>query len=145
MAWAVATSNFWAAALSLTLPRTLASLGPTGVFGLYAGLGLVALALVFLFVPETAGRSLEELDRVFAVSDREHARYQVGTVLPWWVRRWVLGRKGEVCPSLYDDDDDDDGDDGDVAVYDDENGSSSPRSYEEGGKDDEFETIVVEQ
>ncbi|KAI9898854.1 hypothetical protein N3K66_005315 [Trichothecium roseum] len=86
MAWAVATSNFWAAALSLTLPRTLASLGPTGVFGLYAGLGLVALALVFLFVPETAGRSLEELDRVFAVSDREHARYQA-SVPPFPTRK----------------------------------------------------------
>jgi hypothetical protein len=27
--------------------------------------------------------------------------YQVGTVLPWWFRRWVLFKKGGICPDLY--------------------------------------------
>ena len=27
--------------------------------------------------------------------------YQLGTVLPWWVKRYVLRRKGAKCPELY--------------------------------------------
>ncbi|KAK5275475.1 hypothetical protein LTR16_012440, partial [Cryomyces antarcticus] len=46
-------------------------------------------------------RTLEELDYVFAVSTRRHARYQLGTALPWWFKRWVLFRKGATCPDLY--------------------------------------------
>ena len=103
MSWAVATNNFWAAILSLTLPRMLSDMGATGVFGFYAGLNLVALGLIFLFVPETKQKSLEELDYVFGVPDRTHASYQLFTVLPWWIRRWVLQRKGEKCPDLYKD------------------------------------------
>lgn len=103
MSWAVATNNFWASILSLTLPRMLSDMGATGVFCFYAGLNLVALVLIFLFVPETKQKSLEELDYVFGVPDRTHASYQLFQVLPWWTRRWVLQRKGEKCPELYKD------------------------------------------
>ncbi|KAG6011854.1 hypothetical protein E4U43_008075 [Claviceps pusilla] len=101
MSWAVATNNFWASVLSLTFPRMLIAMTPTGAFGFYAGLNLVALVLIFLFVPETKQKTLEELDYVFAVPDRTHARYQLGIVLPWWCRRWLLGRRGEKCPPLH--------------------------------------------
>ncbi|KAG6011655.1 hypothetical protein E4U54_007970 [Claviceps lovelessii] len=101
MSWAVATNNFWASVLSLTFPRMLIAMTPTGAFGFYAGLNLVALVLIFLFVPETKQKTLEELDYVFAVPDRTHARYQLGTVLPWWCRRWLLGRRCEKCPPLH--------------------------------------------
>ncbi|KAM0427386.1 hypothetical protein ACHAQK_012101 [Fusarium lateritium] len=100
MSWAVATNNFWASVLSLTFPRMLTAMTPTGAFGFYAGLNIVALLLIFLFVPETKQKTLEELDYVFAVPDRTHAKYQVGTVLPWWTKRRVLFRKGEACPEL---------------------------------------------
>lgn len=53
MAWAVATNNFWAAALSLTFPRMLQAFGPPGSFGFYAALNVVALVAIFLFLPET--------------------------------------------------------------------------------------------
>ncbi|KAK2010015.1 hypothetical protein LZ32DRAFT_536788 [Colletotrichum eremochloae] len=101
MSWAVATNNFWASVLSLTLPRMLIAMTATGVFSFYAGLNLVALALIFLFVPETKQKSLEELDYVFGVPNRKHASYQLGTVLPWWTKRYVLQRKGGPCPELY--------------------------------------------
>lgn len=104
MSWAVATNNFWGSILSLTFPRMLHAMSATGAFCFYAGLNLVALALIFLFMPETKQKTLEELDYVFAVSDRTHARYQLGTVLPWWIRRWIFQKKGEVCPELYHDD-----------------------------------------
>ncbi|EPE02860.1 sugar transporter [Ophiostoma piceae UAMH 11346] len=103
MSWAVATNNFWAAVLSLTLPRMLAAMKPTGVFGFYSGLNLVAMLMIFLCVPETKQKSLEELDYIFAVPNRVFAKYQVGTVLPWWINRYVFRHKGIKCPELYHD------------------------------------------
>lgn len=101
MSWAVATNNFWATVVSLTFPRQLKAFGVQGAFGFYAAMNLVACTLIFLFLPETKQRSLEELDYVFGVPTRTHAAYQLKKVLPWWIRRWILQRKGEVCPELY--------------------------------------------
>jgi hypothetical protein len=52
-------------------------------------------------MPETKQRSLEELDYVFGVPTRTHAKYQLTQVLPWWIRTYILRRKNLVCPSLY--------------------------------------------
>ncbi|KAK8018783.1 hypothetical protein PG991_007973 [Apiospora marii] len=90
MALAVATTNFWAAVLSLTFPRLETALGTQGAFVLYAFFNIVAFVLVFLFVPETRQRGLDELDEVFSVRTRVFAQYQVGEYLPWWVRYYVL-------------------------------------------------------
>lgn len=103
MSWAVATNNFWAAVLSLTFPRMLQVLGPTGSFGFYAGLNVIALVMIFLFLPETKEKSLEELDHVFAVSTRRHASHQMGEVLPWWIKRYTGFGNGQPCPELYHD------------------------------------------
>ncbi|KAH0493592.1 hypothetical protein TgHK011_000253 [Trichoderma gracile] len=103
MSWAVATNNFWASVLSLTFPRMLTAMTATGAFSFYAGLNLIALALIFLFVPETKQKTLEELDYVFGVSDRRHARYQLTEVLPWWFKRYVFFQKTGPCPQLYHD------------------------------------------
>ncbi|KKY20426.1 putative sugar transporter [Diplodia seriata] len=101
MSWAVATNNFWASVLSITFPRLLGAFKPQGAFGFYAALNIVALVLIFLFLPETKQRTLEELDYVFAVPTRTHARYQLFEVLPWWTKRYLLGRKGLPAPELY--------------------------------------------
>lgn len=101
MSWAVATNNFWATVVSLTFPRQLNAFGVQGAFGFYAAMNVVALIMIFLFMPETQQRSLEELDYVFGVPTRTHAKYQLTKVLPWWFRRWILQRKGTVCPELY--------------------------------------------
>ncbi|KAK4499475.1 hypothetical protein PRZ48_009990 [Zasmidium cellare] len=101
MSFAVATNNFWAAVLSLTFPRMLRALGATGSFGFYAAMNVVALSLIFLFLPETKERSLEELDYVFAVPTTRHASYQLFEVLPWWFRRFVLSQRAGRCPELY--------------------------------------------
>lgn len=58
MAWAVATCLFWAAVLSITFPRMLSAMTPTGAFGFYAGLNILALIMIFLFLPETKQRTL---------------------------------------------------------------------------------------
>jgi sugar porter (SP) family MFS transporter len=101
MSWAVATNNFWATVVSITFPRQLRAFGIQGAFGFYAGLNIIAFLLIFLFLPETKQRTLEELDYVFAVPTRTHAKYQLTKALPWWFRRWVLMRKGAECPELY--------------------------------------------
>ncbi|KAF2246030.1 MFS transporter [Trematosphaeria pertusa] len=101
MSWAVATNNFWAAVLSLTLPRMLKVMRPQGVFGFYAGLNVVALVMIFLWMPETKQRTLEELDYIFAVPTRTHMNYQVKQNLPWWFKTYVLRRKGLKKPQLY--------------------------------------------
>lgn len=61
MAWAVATCLFWAAVLSITFPRMLSAMTPTGAFGFYAGLNIIALVMIFLFLPETKQRTLVSL------------------------------------------------------------------------------------
>ena len=101
MSWAVATNNFWASVLSLTWPRMLRAMKPQGAFGFYAGLNILALIMIFLWLPETRQRSLEELDYVFAVPTRTHMRYQLFKVLPYWVRTQILRRKGLTPPQLY--------------------------------------------
>ena len=103
MSWAVATNHFWAATLSLTFPRMLQAFGPPGAFGFYAGLNIIALILIFIFLPESSMRTLEELDYVFSVPTRQHAKYQLCEMLPWWIRRWVFLQRDAVCPELYQD------------------------------------------
>ncbi|KAF1847929.1 D-xylose-proton symporter [Cucurbitaria berberidis CBS 394.84] len=101
MSWAVATNNFWASVLSLTLPRMLKAMKPQGVFGFYAGLNILALIMIFLWLPETKQRTLEELDYIFAVPTRTHMNYQAKQNLPWWFKTYILRRKGLQKPLLY--------------------------------------------
>ncbi|KAJ5467644.1 Major facilitator superfamily domaingeneral substrate transporter [Penicillium sp. IBT 31633x] len=100
MSWAVATCLGWAAVLSITFPKMLSTMTPTGAFGFYAGLNVTALVMIFLWVPETKQRTLEELDYIFAVPTRVHMRYQVTKALPYWIKRYILRRNVELEP-LY--------------------------------------------
>ena len=52
-------SNF---IVALTFPVLLAALGGAGAFWLFAAIGVVAWLFVFFMVPETKGRSLEEIE-----------------------------------------------------------------------------------
>ena len=47
-----------------------------------------------MFVPETKGLTLEQLDRVFNVSTRKHAGYGLRQV-PFFFKRYILGRTVE--------------------------------------------------
>ncbi|KAI1619771.1 MFS transporter [Exophiala viscosa] len=117
MSFAVATANFWAAVLSLTFPGFVTALGSQGAFVLYAVLNILALVLVFLFVPETKQKTLDELDGVFSVSTRTFVKYQTTEYLPWFAKRYILRQKeaelkppafGEEYERLVGQDDDDD-------------------------------------
>ncbi|KAF2113565.1 hypothetical protein BDV96DRAFT_114241 [Lophiotrema nucula] len=106
MSWAVATNNFWASVLSLTLPTMLRDFKPQGMFGFYAGLNLVAFFMIWLWLLETKQRTLEELDYVFGVPTRTHMKYQTGPNLKWWFNTYIMRRKGLVKPQLSHFDDD---------------------------------------
>lgn len=101
MAWAVATCLFWAAVLSISFPAIQQVMTTPGAFGFYAGLNILAFVLIFLWLPETKQRTLEELDYVFAVPTTRHMSYQCGTWAPWFVKRYVLWRKDAYLEPLY--------------------------------------------
>jgi hypothetical protein len=71
------------------------------VFCFYAGTNLIALVMIFLWVPETKQRTLEELDYIFAVPTRTHMHYQINKALPYFIQRWVFFNKNAVLEPLY--------------------------------------------
>lgn len=101
MGWAVATCLFWAAVLSLTWPRMKIAMTPTGAFGFYAGLNVIATVMIFFLLPETKQLTLEELDYVFGVPMSKHASYQGSTWLPWFIKRYIFRRKDAQLKPLY--------------------------------------------
>ncbi|ORX33819.1 hexose transport-related protein [Kockovaella imperatae] len=101
MSFAVQQNNFWSSVLGLTFPSLLRALQPWGAFYFYAGTNILGLILIFFFMPETAQRTLEELDFVFAVPVGVFAKYQLSTWLPWWIKRYVLFRRDAKLEPLY--------------------------------------------
>ncbi|KAF4508088.1 hypothetical protein G6O67_004515 [Ophiocordyceps sinensis] len=101
MGFAVATCLFWAAVLGTSFPFLLKQLHTVGAFGLYAGFNLVAFVMIFLWVPETMQRTLEELDYVFAVPVRKFAAYQITETIPWFFKRHILMQRNAVRRPLY--------------------------------------------
>lgn len=122
MSWATATTWCFNFILSFTWPMLLRAFKPQGAFGWYAAWCVIGWFLVLLFVPETKGSpalllhipsvepqmlilslielTLEELDRVFSVSTRHHATYQIRNAI-WHFRTWILRQKLEPLPKLY--------------------------------------------
>ncbi|KAJ6596521.1 hypothetical protein B0H10DRAFT_2232447 [Mycena sp. CBHHK59/15] len=110
MSFTTATTWFFNFVLSITLPSLLAALKPRGAFGFYSAWCWCVLSpflsshtltppfcpgilwlLILLFVRETKGRTLEELDQVFALPMRVHAAWGLRQV-PYGFRKFVCGR-----------------------------------------------------
>ncbi|KAJ3534007.1 hypothetical protein NM208_g7722 [Fusarium decemcellulare] len=100
-AFTICVNNAVGSALTLTFPSLLDRLGPTGAFGFYAGLNVVAFVVIFFLIPETKQRTLEELDYIFGVPTRRHAAYQVRHWLPWFVNRYIFFQKSAKLEPLY--------------------------------------------
>jgi len=104
-AWPISINLFFAGLLSMLYPAIRDDengLGDGGSLGFFAGLNILAFILVFFLMEETKGRSLEDLDLVFAVSKRRFMSFQVQEYLPWFIRRYILN-KDESPPELYHD------------------------------------------
>ncbi|PWN47406.1 sugar transporter [Violaceomyces palustris] len=108
MAWAVATCFFWASVLSITFPRMLKALTPTGAFAFYAGLNVIAFILILLFVPETKQLTLEELDQVFSVPTGKLSGHVISKEVPYFFKRYVAFQKDATLEPLIHKDNDDD-------------------------------------
>ncbi|KAF1919234.1 sugar transporter-like protein [Ampelomyces quisqualis] len=101
MAWAVCINNTFAGILGLTFPRMTTVMTPTGAFGFYAGLNLIAWGMIFCFVRETKQLTLEELDQVFSVPTSVYLKYETKVWLPYFLKRHIL-RKQIPKPALLD-------------------------------------------
>ncbi|KAF1828804.1 hypothetical protein BDW02DRAFT_614210 [Decorospora gaudefroyi] len=89
MAVSVAVNLLGASILVFIFPYAMDSIGMTGAFSIFAGLNLVAFVLVYLFVPETRMRTLEELQYTFDLPTRWHVVYRMSHVREhirdnWW-------------------------------------------------------------
>jgi len=93
MAWVVCINNTFAGILSLTFPRMSSVMTPTGAFGFYAGLNIMAWVMIFCFVRETKQLTLEELDQVFSVPTKTYLRYETTVWLPYFFKRHILRQK----------------------------------------------------
>jgi sugar porter (SP) family MFS transporter len=67
-AMAVAVSSLWIACfiLTYTFPILNKSLGPAGTFWLYAGICMAGFVFILAKLPETKGKSLEQIERELA-------------------------------------------------------------------------------
>ena len=95
MALATATTWFFNFILGVTWPSMKKAFTPQGAFSWYAG--WCGWWLVFMFVPETKGKTLEQLDQEFSVPTKFHAKYglrQIG----YFGKRHVL--KQDVQPEI---------------------------------------------
>jgi hypothetical protein len=100
MSLATATTWLFNAVLSITWPSLQRAFKTQGAFGWYAGWNIVGWFLVLLFMPETKGKTLEELDQVFSVPTRVHAAYGLRQI-SYFLKRYVLRRKVE-AENLFD-------------------------------------------
>ena len=100
MSFATATCWFFNFVISITFPRLLGAFKPQGAFGWYAAWNIIGFVLVLLFLPETKGLSLEELDQVCSVPTRKHASYQL-KALPNNIKKYIFGMDVEELPPLY--------------------------------------------
>ena len=89
MSFATATTWFWNFVLSITWPSLELAFKPQGAFGWYAAWCIILWVLILLFVRETKGKTLEELDQVFAVPARVHAAYGLRQI-PYGFKKFLL-------------------------------------------------------
>ncbi|KAK4686393.1 hypothetical protein P7C73_g3738, partial [Tremellales sp. Uapishka_1] len=104
----LATATLWLFnfVISFTFPALLVAFKAQGAFGFYAAWCLLLFVLILLFLPETKGLTLEELDQVFSVPTGVHAKYQLWN-LKWHFNHYVL-RSRAPYRELYQFDEDDD-------------------------------------
>lgn len=91
MSLATATTWFFNFILSITWPRMVTAFKPQGAFGWYAGWNIIGFLFTLFLVPETKGKTLEELDHVFDVPLKKLVRYGAAQSL-WFFHRGKNGK-----------------------------------------------------
>ena len=69
----IGTCVIWTGAFTVSqaFPRMLAELGPSGVFAVFAVLMMLAIIYLWKYLPETKGRSLEDIERSWTCDTQE--------------------------------------------------------------------------
>lgn len=89
MALATATTWLFNGTLAITWPSLRNAFTPQGAFSWYAAWCIIGWWLILMFLPETKGKTLEELDQVFSVPSRFHAAYGLRQI-PYFIKRYIL-------------------------------------------------------
>ncbi|EKG11171.1 Sugar/inositol transporter [Macrophomina phaseolina MS6] len=100
MSFATATTWGFNFILSLTWPALVDAFQPQGAFGWYAAWNFFGWVYCYFLLPETKNLTLEELDTVFSVGNREHAQYYMKK-LPWYFDKHIMRRDVQPFPPLY--------------------------------------------
>jgi hypothetical protein len=89
--------------ISFTWPKMMQAWTTQGAFYWYAGWNIFGWIFTFFLLPETKNKSLEELDEVFEMSNREHVRWHYE-----WLQRTItksIGKDVSGMRPLYPDSD----------------------------------------
>jgi len=100
MSFATATCWGFNFILSLTWPALVDAFSEQGAFGWYAAWNFFGWVYCYFLLPETKNLTLEELDTVFDVGNRDFASYYRAK-LPWYVQTKILRRDVAPMPPLY--------------------------------------------
>jgi hypothetical protein len=101
MAVSVAVNLLGAGVLVLVFPMLMHRIGTTGSLAIFAGLNVVAFFLVYLFVPETRRRTLEELQYTFDLPTRLHVDYRAHYIRQYLVKNaWKILTRQDVRPPV---------------------------------------------
>ena len=100
MSIAIAVNWLFTFLLAITFPSFWNSFSPTGTFMYYAVWCCIGFVLILLFVPETKGYSLEELDAVFSTPMQMHMRHG-REQLTYFVRYYLFCQKSTKKPQPY--------------------------------------------
>ena len=100
MGFATSTCWFFNFILAFSWPLMKTTFKVQGAFGWYAAWNIIGFFMVLFLLPETKGLTLEELDSVFAVSLRKHARWR-GREAMYNIRKHLLRQNPEPLPPLY--------------------------------------------
>jgi sugar porter (SP) family MFS transporter len=100
MSFATATCWGFNFILSLTWPALVEAFTPQGAFGWYAAWNFFGWIYCYFLLPETKSLTLEELDTVFDVGNRQFATYY-RKKLPWYLQKNFLRRDVPAMEPLY--------------------------------------------
>lgn len=86
--------------ISFSWPSMQSAWGDTAAFAWYATWNVIGWITTWFFLPETKNLTLEELDNIFNVRNRDHATYYLQK-LPWALKKHIFRQDVTPMAPLY--------------------------------------------